>query len=181
MSDAWAHLKFEHELAIKNAKETAQSVATTTTTSQTAGHANTYSKTNAVGAAARVGAGYGSAVGSGGRYAIGAGAGASVSAAASTTRQYTTSYAISSTSTRYFNNAVYYQTLKEEIEKAHSYIESLKDSSEEEIKQLEMKDISIPAKGYVSKEILASEEKLKHVETATKLRLTKKSDTHENS
>ena len=151
------HIKYERELAIKNAQKKAKNMATTTTTSQTVGHANNYSKTNAVGTTARVGAGYGAAVGNGGRYAVGAGANASVSAAASTTRQYSTSYGISSTSAQSFDNAVYYQTLNDEIQKANSYIESLKESSEEEIKQLEMKNISIPAKGYVSKKILAPE------------------------
>ena len=158
-----AHLKEARERALETARDNAKVMATTNTSTTSSSGGVSTSRTNSVGVGASVGAsaGAGAVVGSGGYYAAGAGVGASASigAAASSSNRYVSSFGVSRTNTTSFNNAVYYQALEDEMDKARSFVNNLREESEEELKELEITKISIPARGYVKKIILASEQK----------------------
>lgn len=57
-----------------------------------------------------------------------------------------------------FNNGVYNQVLESEMSKANSYLKRQKEDTMDEIERLRLSNIIIPAKSYVQKEVMASED-----------------------
>ena len=159
------HFSHVKDIAIENAAATAKSAATTTSStagSQTTVGSASYNKTSRTSsAAAGAGARSFGAVGSGG-YIFGGSVGGWAALGRSTTKtsakasSYSTTF--SSQRTKSFDGAVYYDVLERETAKARDYISAVKQHSEDEVERLITSSFTVPAKGSIQREILASED-----------------------
>lgn len=158
------HYSYEKDIAMENAAATAESAATTTSSSvgvQNSVGSASYNKTSRT-SSAIVGTAVNrfGATGSSG-YIFGGSIGGWAALGHSTTKTSATA-STSSTSFYYqrtnsFDGAVYYEVLERETAKAMDYISAVKQHSEDEVERLIISSFTIPAKGYIQREILASE------------------------